>query len=188
MQILSERLILRSWVDADRQPFADMSADPSVMEYLLPLTPHDAYSTWIDRQRDRLKEHGICFWAVESKKDGAFVGAVGLLPVNYDAHFTPAVEVGWRIARPFWGMGYAPEAAAASIRFGFETLQLPEIVANTVPANQKSRRVMEKLGMVRDTRDDFDHPRISEGHPLRRQVLYRLTRDRWVRFPSALSN
>jgi RimJ/RimL family protein N-acetyltransferase len=180
MQILSERLILRPWVDADRQPFADMSADPGVMEHLMPLTPHDAYNTWIERQRDCLREHGICLWAVETREDGAFIGTVGLLPVRYDAHFTPAVEVGWRVARAFWGRGYAPEAAAASIRFGFETLHLPEIVANTVPANQKSRQVMAKLGMVHDARDDFDHPRFPEGHPLRRQVLYRLPRDRWL--------
>jgi RimJ/RimL family protein N-acetyltransferase len=179
MQILSERLILRPWADADRQPFAAMSADPEVMEYLLPLTPQDA-SGWIDRQRDRLREHGICFWAVETRQDGVFAGAVGLLPVGYDAPFTPAVEVGWRLARAFWGRGYAPEAAAAAIRFGFETLGLPEIVANTVPANRNSRRVMAKLGMLHDAGDDFDHPRIPVGHPLRRQVLYRLTRQRWL--------
>jgi RimJ/RimL family protein N-acetyltransferase len=180
MRILSERLILRPWADADRLPFAEMSADPEVMRYLLPLTPHDAFATWIDRQIEQLREHGCCFWAVERRADGVFVGSVGLLPIGYDAHFTPAVEVGWRVARAFWGLGYAPEAAAAALRFGFETLLLPEIVANTVPANRKSRRVMEKLGMARDAGDDFDHPRIEEGHPLRRQVLYRLTRERWL--------
>ena len=99
------------------------------------------------------------------------------LPVSYEAHFTPAVEVGWRIARAFWGQGYAPEAAGAAIRFGFETFGLPEIVANTVHGNLKSRRVMSKLGMSHDDSGDFDHPRIPEGHRLRRQVLYRLTRD-----------
>lgn len=180
MHILSERMVLRPWKDADRQPFAEMSADPSVMEYLLPLTPGEATDAWIDRQLAHLATHGYCFWAVEAKEDGAFVGAVGLLGVSYEAHFTPAVEVGWRIARPCWGRGYAPEAAASAIRFGFETLQLSEVVANTIPGNQKSRRVMAKLGMVHDTADDFDHPRVPEGHPLRRQVLYRLTRDRWL--------
>ncbi|WP_116136476.1 GNAT family N-acetyltransferase [Trinickia diaoshuihuensis] len=108
------------------------------------------------------------------------VGAVGLLPVAYEAHFTPAVEIGWRIARSFWGLGYAPEAAAAAIRFGFERLQLPEIVANAGVANEKSMRVMAKLGMVRDPNDDFDHPLVPDGTRLRRQVLYRLTRSRWL--------
>jgi len=180
MRILSERLILRPWEDVDRQPFAEMSADPNVMEHLLPLTPHDASDGWIDRQLAHLREHGFCFWAVEAKEDGAFVGAVGLLRISYAAHFTPAIEVCWRVARAFWGFGYAPEAAATAIRFGFETLQLPEIVANTVHSNQKSRRVMAKLGMLHDPIDDFDYPRTPEGHPLRRQVLYRLTRDRWL--------
>ena len=182
MQIQSDRVILRSWVDTDRQPFAELSADPNVMEYLMPLTPHDAYTTWIDRQIASLREHGICFWAVESRKDGAFVGAVGLLP---DQHFAPAIEVGWRVARTFWGLGYAPEAAAAAVRFGFETLQLPEILANTAVTNRKSRRVMEKLGMLHDETDDFDHPRVPEGHPLRRHVLYRLTRGRWLTLTAA---
>src|ERR1700760_2695009 len=108
MHIVSERLILRPWIEADKQPFADMSVDPVVMEYLMPLTLEDVSGGWIDRQLRSLREYGMCFWAVERKADGAFVGAVGLLPVNYDAHFTPAVEIGWRIARAYWGLGYAP--------------------------------------------------------------------------------
>ncbi|WP_158933185.1 GNAT family N-acetyltransferase [Acidisphaera sp. S103] len=179
MRISSERLVLRPWIAADRQPFADMSADREVMEYLMPLSPHDASGGWIDRQLEHLQEHGMCFWAVERKSDQSFVGAVGLLPVSYTAHFTPAVEIGWRIARAHWGKGYAPEAARAAIRFGFEELDLSEIVANTVAENVKSRRVMAKLEMTRDASDDFDHPRIPEGHSLRRQVLYRLTQKQW---------
>ena len=112
---------------------------------------------------------------------------MGLLRVGYEAHFTPAVEVGWRVSRTFWGRGYAPEAAAASIRFGFEAMGLPEIVANTVPQNASSRRVMEKLGMSHDAMDNFDYPRVAEGHPLRRQVLYRLPRDRWLMGVAAVS-
>ena len=121
----------------------------------------------------------MCFWAVERRMDGAFISAVGLLPVSYEAHFTPAVEVGWRIARAFWGLGYAPESADAAICFGFETLGLSEVVANTVSGNEKSRRVMTKLGMTHDTQDNLDHPRVPADHPLRHQVLYRLTCDRW---------
>ena len=179
MGIVSERLMLRPWTDADRQPFAEMSSDPVVMQHLMPLTHRDASDKWIDGQIGLMEQHGLCFWAVERRSDRAFVGSVGLLPVGYEAHFTPAVEVGWRIARAFWGLGYAPEAAGAAIRFGFEAVEMAEVVANTVPANLKSRRVMSKLGMSHDASDDFDHPRVPEGHPLRRQVLYRLTRDRW---------
>ncbi|MBY4641805.1 GNAT family N-acetyltransferase [Gluconacetobacter entanii] len=180
MELHSHRLVLRPWEDRHRQPFADMSADPAVMEYMMPLTPHGAHTTWIDNQRAHQQEHGFCFWAVEDRTDGTFMGTVGLYRMGYDAHFTPAVEIGWRVARPFWGRGYAPEAAATCLRFGFETLGLPEIVANTAPDNLRSRRVMEKLGMMRDPRDDFDHPRVPSGHPLRRQVLYRLTREHWL--------
>lgn len=123
---------------------------------------------------------GFCFWAAEERTTGAFVGSIGLMRVPYDAHFTPAVEVGWRIARSFWGAGIAPEAAEACLRHGFVALGLPEIVANTVPGNAKSRRVMEKIGMVHDPDGDFDHPRQPEGDPLRRQVLYRLTSAGWA--------
>ena len=172
------RLILRSWLDMDRAPFARMSADPQVMEHLLPFASPRAVDSWIDRQLAHLETHGFCFWAIESKADGAFIGAAGLLRVGYEAHFTPAVEVGWRLDRRFWGQGYAPEAATCAIRFGFEHLELEEIVANTVPANRNSRRVMEKLDVSHTAADDFDHPLAPIEHPLRRQVLYRLPRER----------
>ena len=180
MTIETSRLVLRPWADRDRQPFAEMCSDPILMKYLMPIASRAASDAWIDRQIAHLAEHGFCFWAVEAKASGGFVGAVGLLRVRYEAHFTPAVELGWRVPRAFWGLGYAPEAAMASIRFGFETLQLSELVANTNSGNDKSRRVMAKLGMSHDPRDDFDHPLIPEGHPLRRQVLYRLPRDRFL--------
>lgn len=180
MTIETARLILRPWREDDRKPFAEMSADPAVMEHLLPLGGREGADEWINRQMAHLAEHGFCFWALQAKKSGAFVGAVGLLRIGYEAHFTPAVEVGWRVSRSFWGQGYATEAGAASIQFGFRELGLGEIVANTVAGNTNSRRVMEKLGMSHNAKDDFDHPRISEGHPLRRQVLYRLPRDRWT--------
>ena len=173
------RLILRPWLDRDREPFARMSTDPRVMQHLLPFASPEAVDAWIDRQCAHLEAHGFCFWAIEAKADGAFIGAAGLLRVGYEAHFTPAVEVGWRVDRRFWGQGYAPEAAACAIRFGFEHLELQEIVANTAPANRNSRRVMEKLGMSHAADDDFDHPLVPIEHPLRRQVLYRLQKDRW---------
>lgn len=178
--IHSERLILRPWLESDRQPFAEMSADPSVTEYLLPLNTREASDAWIDRQTAHFAAHGFCFFAVQTTDGGEFVGAVGLSRVGYDAHFTPAVEIGWRIARPFWGRGYASEAARAALRFSFDTLRLPEVVANAAVGNARSRRVMEKLGMSYDPRDDFDHPRVAEGHRLRRQVLYRMNQARWT--------
>jgi ribosomal-protein-alanine N-acetyltransferase len=174
--LLSARLILRPWQDSDRAPFAAMSADPLVMQHLIPMPTRAESDAWIDRQIAHQAKHGMCFWATELAQTGAFIGAVGLLPIGYEAHFAPAVEIGWRVARPFWGQGYAPEAAARAIAYGFGALGLTEIVANTAPANENSQRVMLKLGMTRNPADDFDHPRLSEGNPLRRQVLYRLAR------------
>jgi RimJ/RimL family protein N-acetyltransferase len=177
----SRRLILRPWQDTDRQPFAALSADPEVMRYLMPLATRQAADAWIDRQNAHLAAYGFCMWAVELARSGQFVGTVGLLRVGYAAHFAPAIEIGWRLARKFWGHGYAPEAAEAALHSGFHVMQLREIVANTVPGNTSSQRVMMKLGMSRDSDDDFDHPLVPRGHPLRRQVLYRLTRDDWLR-------
>lgn len=179
MTITTERLRLREWTDEDRSPFADMSADPDVMEFMMPLPPDKASGPWVDDQIAHMQQHGFCFWAVERKEDAAFIGTVGLRRVGYDAFFTPAVELGWRIARPFWGQGYAPEAAKACLQFGFETLNLPEILAITVPANLKSRRVMAKLGMTHNPNENFDHPYVPEGHRLRGHVLYRLRREQW---------
>ena len=175
--IETPRLLLRPWQDADREPFAAMSADPEVMRYLITPATRAAVDPWIDRQIAHQAAHGFCFWAVEEQASGAFVGAVGLMHVGYEAHFTPAVELGWRVARPFWGHGYAPEAALASLQFGFAELRLEQIVANACIENTKSRRVMEKLGMTWNPADDFDHPRIAEAEaaPLRRQVLYRIS-------------
>ena len=149
------------------------------MKYLMPFPAREASDAWIDRQQDQLAKDGFCFWAVELTESAEFIGAVGLLRVGYETHFTPAVEVGWRLARKFWGRGYAPEAAEAALQFGFEGRKLGEIVAMTVPMNVNSQRVMMKVGMSRDPADDFDHPLVPEGHPLRRHVLYRLSRNDW---------
>ena len=178
------RLILRPWTQKDAEPFATMSSDPDVMKHLLPFASREAIDSWIERQKAHLTQHGFCFWVLESKVSGEFVGAAGLLRVAYEAPFTPAVEVGWRVARQFWGKGYAPEAAAKAIEFGFQNHRLPEIVANTVHTNRNSRRVMEKLGMSNDSSDDFDHPMVPINNPLRRQTLYRLRREDWTRLQS----
>jgi len=151
-----------------------MSADPAVMQYLLPLSERGlSAATWVAQKRVHWDEHGFGQWAVELPDAASFIGVVGLETVSYEARFTPAVEVAWRLARPYWGQGYATEAARAALNYGFGELGLDEIVAVTVPANQRSRRVMERLGMTRSLEDDFDHPRVPEG-PLKRCVLYRL--------------
>ena len=180
MQLFTQRLILRSWRDLDRQPFAEMSEDAEVMEHLRPLTTRDACNAWIDFQIDHQSSHGLCLWALESRASGLFMGTAGLLHVSFAARFTPAVEVGWRLARPFWGQGFAMEAARAALQFGFEEIGLTEIVAHASVRNLRSRRLMAKLGMSHDCTEDFDRPGIPEGDPLRRQVLYRLTRDFWL--------
>ncbi len=162
------RLLLRPWRDEDIPAFLEMSADPLVMEYLPP-----ADEAWVARARAHWDEHGFGQWVVEIPGGAPFIGVVGLGTISFEAPFTPAVDVAWRLARPYWGRGYAAEAAKASLDYGFEQLGLSEIVALTVPANQRSRWVMERLGMTRSPQDDFDHPRLREG-PLRRHVLYRL--------------
>jgi RimJ/RimL family protein N-acetyltransferase len=170
----TSRLLLRPWRDEDIAAFVEMSADPVVMEYLLPLSERGlSAEAWAARKRAHWDEHGFGQWVVEIPGEAGFIGVVGLETVSYEAHFTPAVEVAWRLARTYWGRGYATEAARAALDYGFEQLGLTEIVALTVPANQRSRRVMERLGMTRSPEDDFDHPRLPEG-PLKRHVLYRL--------------
>ncbi|MGC2525013.1 MAG: GNAT family N-acetyltransferase [Stellaceae bacterium] len=169
----TERLLLRPWRDADLAPFAAMSADPAVMEFLAPLTQPGECEVWAARLQAHWREHGFGRWVVEISDEASFAGVVGLAWIPYDAHFTPAVEIAWRLARAYWGRGCATEAARAALDYGFDKLGLAEIVAVTVPANQRSRRVMERLGMTRDPADDYDHPNMPEG-ALKRHVLYRL--------------
>jgi ribosomal-protein-alanine N-acetyltransferase len=167
------RLLLREWREADRQPFAAMSADPEVMRHL-----PAADAEWMPRAVAHWRQHGFGQWVVESPGETSFIGVVGLSHVRFAAPFAPAVEAAWRLARPYWGKGYALEAARAAIEDGFFRLGLDEIVAFTVPANRASWSLMERLGMRRDPTEDFDHPRFGEGHPLRRHVLYRIRRAR----------
>ncbi len=170
------RLLLRSWRDADLPAFAALNADAEVRRWF-PGTLTRAES---DAQAARLQEHiaahGFGLWAVEVPGVQPFIGFVGLLHVRFSAPFTPAVETGWRLAREHWGRGYATEAARAALAHGFGPLALPEVVAFAVPGNGASRRVMERIGMRHDPADDFDHPGMPEGTPLRRHVLYRAAR------------
>ncbi len=173
VSLRTERLLLRPWRDDDVAAFAELSADPAVMEFLLPFADRAAGEAWAARARRHWDEHGFGQWVVEIPGEASFAGVVGLARTAYEAHFTPAVEIAWRLARAYWGRGYASEAARAALDYGFGELGLAEIVAVTVPANQRSRRVMERLGMTRMPADDYDHPNVPEG-PLKRHVLYRL--------------
>lgn len=175
-ELRTPRLILRRWQKADLLPFAVMNADPRVMERLPKLLRRDESHEMAARIERHFDERGFGLFAVEVVGGAPFIGFVGLSVPSFEAHFTPSVEVGWRLAHEAWGFGYATEAAKEVLRFGFEELGLSEIVSFTVPENLRSRRVMERLGMTRDPRDDFDHPRLPEGHRLRRHVLYRLPR------------
>ncbi len=131
----------------------------------------------VDRAEAHLEQHGFGPWAAELRETAEFMGYVGLVIPRFEASFTPCVEIGWRLAREHWGRGLATEGARALVRHGFELQRLPELVSFTVPANLRSLRVMEKLGMTHDPRDDFDHPSNPAGHPLRLHVLYRLRRE-----------
>ena len=174
MELRTERLVLRRWGSADRAPFARLNADPDVMRYFeRPLTS-DESDTFIDLIDQQFEERGFGLWAVEVPGRSPFIGYVGLSVPKFAAHFMPAVEIGWRLDRPFWGCGYATEAAFAVLADGFERVRLHEIVSFTSPLNLPSIRVMKRIGMSHDPADDFDHPSVREGHPLRRHVLYRL--------------
>jgi RimJ/RimL family protein N-acetyltransferase len=172
----TRRLLLRPWRESDLEPFAALNADPAVMEHFAKPLDRSESDAFVARIRAHFAREGFGFWAVEVPGVAPLVGLVGLARPAFEAHFTPCVEVGWRLAREHWGEGYATEAARASIRFGFEQLGLDEIVSFTVPANVRSRAVMERIGMTRSADDDFDHPALPEGHRLRRHVLYRIRR------------
>ncbi len=175
-ELSTERLRLRRWHAEDLPPFAALNADQRVMEFFpsrLDRTESDAMAT---RICEHFARHGFGLWAVEVQGVTSFAGFVGLLVPQFEAHFTPCVEIGWRLAYEHWNKGYASEGARAALRFAFEELRLDEVVSMTTVANERSRRVMERLGMSRNPADDFDHPKVAEGHPLRRHVLYRLRR------------
>jgi RimJ/RimL family protein N-acetyltransferase len=179
VELTTARLRLRGWRDDDRTPFAALNADPEVMEHFpAPLTRAES-DALVDRIVDDLARQPFGLWAVETIDEGAFIGFVGLAAWDFEAHFTPAVEVGWRLSRSAWGHGYATEAARAALAHGFDEVGLDEIVSFTTPANTRSQAVMVRLGMTRDPADDFDHPRVPPGSPLRRHVLYRLPAASW---------
>jgi RimJ/RimL family protein N-acetyltransferase len=184
-ELRTERLIMRQWRPSDRVPFAQLNADPRVMEFFpAVLTPAQSDET-IARVEKHWRQHGFGVYAVECIADRRFAGFIGLIVPAFEAPFTPCVEIGWRLAVDFWGQGFATEGARAVVQHAFDGLGLDSLVSMTVPANLRSRRVMEKLGMTRDPADDFDHPKLPQGHPLRRHVLYRLRKELAIKSPLA---
>ncbi len=177
--LTTDRLTLRPWTEADFEPFAAMSADPAVMEHF-PATLSRAESDAVAAKlKSLIEENGIGFWALEVPGEASFIGFTGIQKVMFEAPFVPAppasvVEIGWRLARPHWGKGFASEAARAALAYGFDELGLPEIVSFTATSNLRSQAVMKRIGMTHDPADDFDHPNLPEGHKLRRHVLYRI--------------
>jgi RimJ/RimL family protein N-acetyltransferase len=172
--LTTPRLLLRTWKETDRAPFAALNADPRVMEFFPKLLTREESDQRADQVRDHFDRHGFGLWAVDVKEVTDFIGFVGLNVPTFTAHFTPCVEIGWRLAYEHWNRGYATEAARAVVAFAFGELQLEEIVAMTAVGNERSRRVMSRLGMTHSSDDDFEHPLVPEGQTVRKHVLYRL--------------
>lgn len=176
----TQRLILRRWREDDLAPFREMNADPQVLRFFAsgPLSPEQSDGV-AGRLMGFFDEAPVGPWAVEVPGEASFIGFVGCWPTRPELPFAPVIEIGWRLARPFWGRGYAPEAAEAALDDAFGRCGLPEIVAYTTLANEPSQQVMRKLGMRRDPAEDFDHPLVPQDHPLIRHALYRIAADTW---------
>ncbi|MEU4191271.1 GNAT family N-acetyltransferase [Kribbella sp. NPDC026611] len=175
--LTTDRLLLRNWRESDREPFAALNADPAVMEHFPSVQTREQSDALIDRNLPLIEERGWGLWAMEVRETGEFIGFTGLSVPSFDAHFMPAVEIGWRLTKDAWGNGYASEAARAALAHGFGPGGLDEIVSFTAIPNVPSQRVMQRIGMVQD--GEFDHPRLPDGHRLQRHVLYRINRAQW---------
>jgi RimJ/RimL family protein N-acetyltransferase len=175
--LTTDRLLLRNWRDADREPFAALNGDPAVMEHFPSVQTREQSDQLIDRNLPLIEERGWGLWALEVRDTGRFIGFTGLSVPSFEAHFLPAVEIGWRLSKDAWGNGYATEAARASLEHAFGPAGLEEVVSFTATTNLPSQRVMQRIGMVQD--GEFDHPRLPDGHRLQRHVLYRISRAQW---------
>ncbi|NEP62793.1 MAG: GNAT family N-acetyltransferase [Symploca sp. SIO2G7] len=171
----TQRLLLRDWQPSDLAPLAQMNADAEVMKYFPAILSWQESEALLERIKNHHQVHGFGLWAIEERATGSFMGFIGLNVPKFQAHFTPAVEVGWRLATAFWGKGYATEGARKAISYGFEVIGLTEIVSFTAQSNLRSIAVMKRLGMTHQEVDNFDHPSLPSGHPLQRHVLYRLS-------------
>ncbi|MGH9746102.1 MAG: GNAT family N-acetyltransferase [Candidatus Acidiferrales bacterium] len=178
--LTTKRLILREWTAADREAFARINADRRVMEFLGEPLAREQSDQLADRIEAHYRKHGFSLCAAELAETREFIGFIGIAVPPFEAAFTPCVEIGWRLAAEHWGKGLATEGAREILRYAFEELKLADLVSMTAAGNERSRRVMEKIGMRRDPVDDFDHPHVPEGHALRPHVLYRLSRTQWI--------
>ena len=174
----TERLRLRPWQPADRAPFAALNADPEVMRWFPSTLDRSESDAQVDRFQAGIDERGWGFWAAELRESAECIGFVGLNVPAPELPCSPCVEIGWRLARPFWGRGLATEAAQRALAFGFETLALDEIVSFTTLGNERSQAVMQRLGMERDA-ETFEHPKLAQDSPLRTHCLYRLSAGSW---------
>ena len=165
---------MRSWREDDLEPFAALNADPIVMEHFPSTLTRQESDALVVRITAQLDDLGYGLWALEVRDSGEFVGFTGLALQTFPAHFTPAVEVGWRLKRSAWGHGYATEAALAALDYGFAVAELDEIVSMTAVTNVRSQRVMQRIGMTHDAADDFEHPNVPDGHRVKPHVLYRI--------------
>ena len=175
-EFCTSRLILRHWREEDRQPWAELGADPEVMQHFPKTLTREESDAFVDGVGAALEERGWGLWSVEERETGRFLGFTGLNVPHFEARFTPAVEIGWRLRRDAWGSGFATEAARGVLTVAFDDLELPEVVSFTAVPNERSQAVMRRLGMTHDPAEDFDHPVLAEDSPLRRHVLYRLRR------------
>ena len=181
--IETARLLLRHWKLDDREPFFRINSDPRVMEFMPKLLSRAESDLFVERIENHFRKYSFGLYALELREDRSFIGFVGLSVPGFEAHFTPCVEIGWRLAANQWGQSLATEGAQAVLIHAFEVLKLEEVVSFTTATNARSRRVMEKIGMTHKSADDFDHPNLPEGHPLRPHVLYRVQRPANARQP-----
>jgi RimJ/RimL family protein N-acetyltransferase len=171
--LITDRLQLRQWKDSDLLPLAQMCADPEVMRYFPKVFSIDESNAMAESIRSRMAKNGWGWWVVSLKNDDRFMGFLGLNSPQYELPFNPCIEIGWRLAQPFWGKGYATEAGREVLAFAFQTLELEEVVAFTALLNERSQRVMQRLGM-QNTDRNFEHPLVPINHPLREHVLYKI--------------
>ena len=178
VELQTSRLKLRQWKDSDLIAFAKLNADPEVMQFYPNKLEKDESDNMALKLKDLIAKRGWGFWAIEEIETKKFIGFVGLHEPTYDLPVTPCVEIGWRLAKEYWGNGYATEASNISLDFAFNKLNLDKVYSFTSGENIKSRAVMERIGMV-NINKNFEHPIIPKGHALREHVLYQITQNEW---------
>jgi len=178
--IETDRLILRTWLNSDLQTMLVINQDPKVMEYFPGLQDLKTTKNFITKVNNHFDKYGYSLYACVRKDSNEFIGFIGLLIADFEAHFTPVTEIGWRLSSKHWGQGFATEGSKAVLDYAFRELEIPEIVSFTAKDNSKSIRVMQKIGLHHNAEDNFDHPKLDDASPLKRHVLYRISRDKYL--------